>query len=796
MNLGNIAPDEVLPLTRCGWGCARTPRLSPSAVTRCGARCRGQRTATSSRALPRGLGQPRSRRFALDEAALRDHFLGREAYRRTRFVVARRDDAGATALLRVERSRGARCSRRSSTSRCSPGRTSAPTSWSREADTAVPSALARRRRVASGRPGARAVVVAGPLRARQLHRRTRPAAPRRPGGRAARSRRSCSTRRAGCSPSPRTCRPSCRWPTPVRPCRPRRRGARRHYLLPCGGSGVAVAGAQLSYLDQRPPRGLDPARLRPVPGHPPARSTASDAADRRHVPAGGARTTPAPRSSPSAACWRTTSSRRRRRVVVPWGASLGQVRRGAARARRRAGAPSGDPADRSRARTRTCGARRARRALRRARPCCSPGSTSSPRWPRRRPSSASSRPRRRRQIASHARVDGSTSTSSPRRPGAPSHSTLGLIRGAAAACSRSPPASTSTTARPSRTSPTPGSALVMRDVGALVWRDLRACEARLLRARRAAPRHRHGRPHPRPARRADHVRVQGRVLGRRGRAATSTGSRGRGPLVRRAARRRGRRPGVLRARRAGAACAAFCARLGLGDPGVSWLTARDRVAEFGSVLAMVCGTLARIGNEVYELHRPEIGELAEPAPAGRGRQHHDAAQAQPGGERAPGHPRPARAGVVRRCWSRAWSAGTSATGGRGRRSGSRCPRSAAHGGRRCAGRRLSTGSRWTPRRCAPPRPVRRARLRAGARRRCPRASASTAPRRPCRRCCARSGATVVDLLNALARRGSPLRRSCASWGTLGSRRQRPRRWSTPWSPGRARRAAAEPERWR
>jgi adenylosuccinate lyase len=58
--------------------------------------------------------------------------------------------------------------------------------------------------------------------------------------------------------------------------------------------------------------------------------------------------------------------------------------------------------------------------------------------------------------------------------------------------------------------------------------------------------------------------------------------------------------------------AEFCAELGLADPGISWLTSRDRVAEFGVLLAMVCGTLARIGNEVYELQRPEIGELREP----------------------------------------------------------------------------------------------------------------------------------------------------------------------------------------
>ncbi|MGW5686192.1 lyase family protein [Nonomuraea sp. NPDC003754] len=55
----------------------------------------------------------------------------------------------------------------------------------------------------------------------------------------------------------------------------------------------------------------------------------------------------------------------------------------------------------------------------------------------------------------------------------------------------------------------------------------------------------------------------------------------------------------------------FCARLGLRDPLVSWTSARDRVAEFGTVLSMVAATLARIGNEVYELQRAEIAELSE-----------------------------------------------------------------------------------------------------------------------------------------------------------------------------------------
>ena len=57
--------------------------------------------------------------------------------------------------------------------------------------------------------------------------------------------------------------------------------------------------------------------------------------------------------------------------------------------------------------------------------------------------------------------------------------------------------------------------------------------------------------------------------------------------------------------------ARFAARLGLADPGISWFTSRDRLAEFGSVMAGVTGTLARIGNEVMELQRPELGELRE-----------------------------------------------------------------------------------------------------------------------------------------------------------------------------------------
>jgi adenylosuccinate lyase len=157
--------------------------------------------------------------------------------------------------------------------------------------------------------------------------------------------------------------------------------------------------------------------------------------------------------------------------------------------------------------------------------------------------------------------------------------------------------------------------LVMRDVGALVRRDLAALEGLLLGL---ADEHRGtvmaGRTHGQPgapitfglkvASWADEVRRHLDRL-RDGRARWAVGQLG-GAVG--ALGFFGAAGTELRAR--------FCAELGLGDPAVSWLTSRDRVAEFGTALAMVCGTLARIGTEVYELARPEIGELAEAAAPG------------------------------------------------------------------------------------------------------------------------------------------------------------------------------------
>jgi hypothetical protein len=56
---------------------------------------------------------------------------------------------------------------------------------------------------------------------------------------------------------------------------------------------------------------------------------------------------------------------------------------------------------------------------------------------------------------------------------------------------------------------------------------------------------------------------------------------------------------------------AFAGRLGLRAPDAPWLTARDGVAEFIWLLAAISATTGKIGNEVYQLQRPEIGELSE-----------------------------------------------------------------------------------------------------------------------------------------------------------------------------------------
>ncbi|WP_298512802.1 lyase family protein [uncultured Nocardioides sp.] len=63
--------------------------------------------------------------------------------------------------------------------------------------------------------------------------------------------------------------------------------------------------------------------------------------------------------------------------------------------------------------------------------------------------------------------------------------------------------------------------------------------------------------------------------------------------------------------RSPALAAALAARMGLGVPLLPWGSSRDCVAEFGQLSVLVSATTAKIGNEVYELQRPEISELQE-----------------------------------------------------------------------------------------------------------------------------------------------------------------------------------------
>ena len=58
-------------------------------------------------------------------------------------------------------------------------------------------------------------------------------------------------------------------------------------------------------------------------------------------------------------------------------------------------------------------------------------------------------------------------------------------------------------------------------------------------------------------------------------------------------------------------------RLGIGVADINWQPARDRFAEYVSVLGIIAGTLGKIANEIVTLEHTEIGELYEPFSAGK-----------------------------------------------------------------------------------------------------------------------------------------------------------------------------------
>ena len=59
----------------------------------------------------------------------------------------------------------------------------------------------------------------------------------------------------------------------------------------------------------------------------------------------------------------------------------------------------------------------------------------------------------------------------------------------------------------------------------------------------------------------------------------------------------------------------FLGRLGLREPDISWTASRDILAEWAHILVLSTGTADRIGHEIYNLQRDEIGELCERASA-------------------------------------------------------------------------------------------------------------------------------------------------------------------------------------
>ncbi|WP_113703506.1 DUF7714 family protein [Nonomuraea lactucae] len=248
-------------------------------------------------------------------------FLGREAYRHTRFLVVR-DDAGGTALLRVEKeSDGPLFSPISSVEVLAP-REECAYVLAPEADVAVPSTLAR---IALSRaPGVPAVVVEGmyghvsfighPAPLRLVVQEVVPPEPPKLLDQVRRLLEVADDLPPIVPVADTVTFEELAARTPA-----------ERYLLPCGGSGVTVAHAPTAYLDQRPEPGkwtlLGCARSREIHEwfygeRPPTvemcpRSRARD-----------------PRVPTLTKCCLLEDRIEHcdGSVVVPWGATLGQVR--------------------------------------------------------------------------------------------------------------------------------------------------------------------------------------------------------------------------------------------------------------------------------------------------------------------------------------------------------------------------------------------------------------------------------------------------------------------------------------
>ena len=219
-----------------------------------------------------------------------------------------------------------------------------------------------------------------------------------------------------------------------------------------------------------------------------------------------------------------------------------------------------------------------------------------------------------RLIAAHARPEHLDLEYAAEQTRQTSHSMLGLIRALQRAMPEEARQYVYTGATVQDITDT-ATALTLRRFGGIVWRDLRVLEGQLLElavAHRATVMA--GRTHGQPgspvtfgwkaASWADEVRRHLDRL-REGAPRWLVGQLGggTGSLVFYGSQGLEVRAQVLRRARAGRS-----GHLVADGP--------RPVCRVRSLLALICGTLARIGGEVYELQRPEIGELAEAAPAG------------------------------------------------------------------------------------------------------------------------------------------------------------------------------------
>jgi len=262
-------------------------------------------------------------RMPLDEATLREHFIGREAYRRTRFIIVR-DEAGGTALLHVEKESEEPLFSPILNLEVLAGPDECAYVIEPEADSAVPSELAR---VAVERaPAARAVVVEGRyqhvsfiLNPAPLRLVVQEVVPPEPAKLFDQVRRLLAV--AEDLP------PMVPVPDTVSFADLANQAPSSRYLLPCTGSGVTVSGAPTAYLDQRPPHeewtllGCERSRgihewfygERPPTVEMCPRQRAHDAA------------TP---MLTKCCLLEKSIEQEEGRAVVPWGASLRQVRDG------------------------------------------------------------------------------------------------------------------------------------------------------------------------------------------------------------------------------------------------------------------------------------------------------------------------------------------------------------------------------------------------------------------------------------------------------------------------------------